>query len=125
MSAWNGKLYLITRADLPPGQQAVQAAHALAEFGIRYPGTFSRWHAESNTLVMLTVEDKDKLVKLWSKANMLAERAARRDFFVFPVGAMFQEPDRNNEPTAIAFAPSGEFERLCRNLPLALQAPVA
>jgi len=31
------KLYLITREDLPPGQQAVQAAHALREFGEHHP----------------------------------------------------------------------------------------
>ncbi len=32
----NAKLYLITRADLSPGQQAVQAAHALQEFNMHY-----------------------------------------------------------------------------------------
>lgn len=32
----NAKLYLITRKDLSPGQQAVQAAHALQEFNMQF-----------------------------------------------------------------------------------------
>jgi len=31
------KLYLVTRADLSPGQQAVQAAHALREWVEGFP----------------------------------------------------------------------------------------
>lgn len=32
----NAKLYLVTRRDLSPAQQAVQAAHALQEFNMEF-----------------------------------------------------------------------------------------
>lgn len=105
------KLYLITREDLPPGQQAVQAAHALRQFVAEHPETDRQWFSGSNTLAILTVKDQSTLEGLFKKA------INRR----IPV-AKFQEPDRSDELTAIALGPEGR--RLTRNLPLALQGRV-
>ncbi len=102
------KLFLITRRDLDPGQQAVQAAHALQEFNIQHPDLARDWHGKSNILAFLSVEDERALGVLLRKA---------RDRIV-PVSA-FREPDRQNELTALALGYDGR--RLVRNLPLALQ----
>lgn len=102
------KLYLVTREDLPPGQQAVQAAHALRQFVSDHPETDQAWFQESNTLAILTVRDQQTLGKLLKKA---LDRS-------IPV-ARFLEPDRGSELTAIALGPQGK--KLTRGLPLALQ----
>jgi peptidyl-tRNA hydrolase len=102
------KLYLIVRGDLPPGQQAVQAAHALRQFVYEHPETDRVWFEQSNTLALLASSNEAHL-------GVIAEEAHRRRI---PV-ACFREPDRNNELTAIAIGPQGK--NLTRNLPLALQ----
>lgn len=104
------KLYLVVREDLPPGQQAVQVAHALHLFGTLHPEIDRAWHEESNTLALLGLPNEVALGVIVEKALQLG----------IPV-ACFREPDRNNELTAIALGPQGK--RLTRNLPLALQWP--
>jgi hypothetical protein len=101
------KLYLVTRRDLDPGQQAVQAAHALTEFMLHHPEVAKDWYGRSNTLAFLSVADERALGVLLRKA---------RDRFT-PVSA-FREPDRQDELTALAIGPEGK--RLVRDLPLAL-----
>jgi len=104
------KLYLIVREDLPPGQQAVQAAHALRLFVALHPEIDRAWYEESNTLALLGLPNEVALGVIVEKAQRLG----------VPV-ACFREPDRNNELTAIALGPRGN--NLTRNLPLALQWP--
>lgn len=101
------KLHLVTRSDLSPGQQAVQAAHALREFVREHPEEDLRWYKGSNTLALLAVEDEDSLQELLSRAQL------RR----IPCSG-FWEPDRDDELTAIAIGPEGKG--LCRRLRLAL-----
>lgn len=101
------KLYLVVRSDLPPGQQAVQAAHALQEFNHAFHPQAMKWHATSNHLALLAVPDEGALAHLLRKAH--GQRVAA-------VG--FREPDRGDELTAIAIAPEGK--QLTRRLPLAL-----
>ncbi len=103
------KLHLVTRQDLSPGQQAVQAAHALREFVREHPEVDQEWYQKSNTLAFLAVADEDELARLLSVAK----------FRCIPV-AGFREPDRNDELTAIAIGPQGKG--LCRRLPLALSS---
>lgn len=99
------KVYLVVRADLSPGQQAVQAAHALQEFNMHFPEEAARWHRTSNTLAILGVSDEKTLEELFMKA-------VRRGFSSAP----FHEPDRGGEMTAVAFGP--DAKSLCRNLNL-------
>lgn len=101
------KLFLVTRADLPAGQQAVQAAHAMREFAEHHPEHDRAWYRESNTLAFLAVPNERAL-------GVLLKKARRRDI---PVAA-FHEPDRNNEMTAIALDHAGRG--LVSDLPLAL-----
>jgi Peptidyl-tRNA hydrolase PTH2 len=102
------KLYLVTRADLEDGQQAVQAAHSLREFVALHPEIDQAWYKQSNTLAFLVVADEPAL-------GVLLQKAANRNIPVAP----FHEPDRNNEMTAIALGPAAR--NLCSGLPLALQ----
>ena len=101
------KLYLVTRADLPAGQQAVQACHAMRRFAEEHPTVERAWFSGSETLALLAVKDEAGLVRV-------VERAQDRGLRV----ASFREPDRGGELTAIALEPGAR--RLVRSLPLAL-----
>lgn len=103
------KLHLVTREDLPPGQQAVQAAHAMREFVREHPLEDRIWYEKSNTLALLAVKDEKALHALLSAA---------RDRRISC--SAFREPDREDELTAVAIGPQGKG--LCRRLPLALSA---
>lgn len=102
------KLYIVTRDDLPPAQQAVQAAHALTEYIVQHREGASSWYSTSNTLALLSVPTEDSLKLLITKA--------RRKGFVL---SEFREPDRPHELTAVAFEPKAKS--LLRNLQLALR----
>ena len=106
------KLYLVTRQDLSPGQQAVQAAHAMREFSARHPEIDRHWYTTSNTLAFLATPNEEAL---WKLLNRAAERGL--------AAAPFHEPDRGNELTAVAFGP--ECGRLLSHLPLALRCTEA
>lgn len=100
---------MVTRADLPPGAQAVQAMHAAIDFAITYPALTAAWHSASNTLVILVVPDELALGWLEQDARAAGLRVAP-----------FHEPDLDGALTAVAFEPAAG--RLLRHLPLALLA---
>jgi len=102
------KLYVVVRANLPPGVQAVQGLHAFREFGALHPDADKHWFETSNHLALLEVPDEPSLVKL-------VDRAAREQVRF----ALFREPDRGMEATAVALEPKAQ--RLCRGLRLALR----
>ena len=96
------RCYVITRADLPVPQQAVQAAHAAQTFAGRHPGDYAQ-----TTLVVLTVPDEPAL------------RALRARFEATPARlTAFHEPDRGGELTAFCAA-GASARRLCARLPMA------
>jgi peptidyl-tRNA hydrolase len=101
------KLYLVTRSDLSPGQQAVQAAHALREFADKYPEEDRQWYEKSNYLVLLSVPEQGALEGLLGEAEDKGIPAAP-----------FREPDMGEALTAVAIGPSGK--KICRKLQLAL-----
>lgn len=94
----------MVRADLSPGAQACQAAHALREFAARYPALEAAWFEDSNTLVILTSDD---LEGLEARATAAGEPCVR-----------FVEPDwcPDGELTALALGPSAR--RILSSLPL-------
>lgn len=102
------KVFLVTRADLPPGQQAVQAAHALQELNVQHGELVRGWYARSNTLAFLAAKDEEALKRLHVEAQAKGL-----------VSVQFCEPDRNKEVTALALGP--EAARMVRRLPLALK----
>ena len=98
------KAYVIVRSDLPKIQQGVQAAHAIAELayaaGKGDCGVYKQWVEQDKTLILL-------------KARDVGDLNAQRDR-VKSLGLtyhMFHEPDRNNEPTALAIYP-GTYAQL-------------
>jgi DNA-binding transcriptional LysR family regulator len=103
------RLHLVVRRDLPPGDQAVQAAHALRQFTAEHPDIDRQWFEQSNTLALLAAPDERTLARMLDRAFDLGIRAAA-----------FREPDLGGSLTAIAIEPAGA--RLCRGLPLALRA---
>lgn len=99
------RCYVITRADLPLAQQAVQAAHAAQTFAGQHPGDYAR-----TTLVILTVPHESAL-------RLLHERLGRTPARL----AHFHEPDRGGELTAFCAAGSS-VRKLCAKLPMAFTA---
>lgn len=95
----SNRLYVLTRADLSKGQQAVQAGHAVAEWVLRNP---QAWQNEF--LIYLKVPSEDHLhewsIKLQEKGHPYI---------------VFREPDLENQVTALATVSDGKF---FSNLPL-------
>lgn len=87
------KLRLLTRADLPPGAQASQLVHAVAQFFYEHPEQARRWYEESNTVVLLAAEDESALEAIIKKLP-----AARI--------TQVREPDLHDQLTALAFDPN-------------------
>ncbi len=101
------KLVTVTRTDIPEGYQAVQSTHAAIDFVFEHPTRAGPWHKNSNTLVMLTVEDTKGLIRLMKKCDYLS--------IVYTV---FREPDIGNQITAICIEPHPEVQKMTAKLPL-------
>jgi peptidyl-tRNA hydrolase len=101
------RLYIISRRDLPIGLSAAQSAHAAFEFSRRFPAITGRWMAESNFIVLVTVEDEAALHALFATALGLGLKAD-----------MNYEPDLDDEATALVLQPGPQARRLCSHLPL-------
>lgn len=108
------KLYILVRTDLPKNYQAVQAGHAVAEFckdearRFRWTGRDVEslpWRWENGTLIYLRGGNIDDI-------NMWNQRLAERGIEF----SLFQEPDINNEVTAIAVLSTPEVDKLFSNL---------
>lgn len=103
------KLYIVTRADIPPGLMLAQSVHAGRAFVDRHPTLDREWFASSNNLACLEVPDEAAL-------TALVKQAVCRDV---PY-AVFREPDMGGEITSVAFG--AKAKRIVSNLPLALRA---
>jgi len=101
------RLYLVTRADLPIGLQAAQAAHAAFQFSHDHPDLMRPWFRESQYLIVVTVPDEISLIRVASIAN--AEGLAI---------CTWHEPDLDGATTAVAIQPGAMARRICANLPL-------
>lgn len=103
------RLYIVTRADLPPGAQIAQSCHALRAFVEAHSELDRAWHAAGGNLVCLSVPAKGELIDLLTEAN-----------FDGLAVAAFHEEDFGGELTAIAL--EARAKRMLRPLPLALVA---
>jgi hypothetical protein len=97
---------VVTRRDLTPGQQAVQATHAAIDFVFFYPELAKKWH-DSNYLIEVTVNDLQELTNLIELLELSELKYAA-----------FTEPDLNDELTALCIEPSNLTQKLISNLPL-------
>lgn len=100
----------MTRKDIHPGYQAVQAAHSIPSFAIQHNEIFTEWYHKSNYLIVLSTDNEDSLKKLISKAQ---DRGLKY--------SVFTEPDIDNQITSIALEPHEETYKLVSNIPLALK----
>lgn len=98
----------MTRADLPPGVQAVQSAHAALAFAVRYPDITAAWEP-GGYLILLAARDELRL-------DRLLAAALRTGHSAMP----FYEPDLDDALTAVAVY---DAAKLCVRYPLALQSP--
>lgn len=108
--ASNDKFYVVVRSNMPAGVQAVQSAHALLDFSVKYPDIVKNWNTVSNYLCMLSVDNEDQLYDLYVQAVEQGIRVVR-----------FYEPDMGDELTAIALEPGCASKQLCSKLKLALR----
>lgn len=104
------KLYLITRRDISPGYQGVQACHAMRQFTADHPERDIEWFKNSNYLAFLSVQNEVELMRLLVAASDHGVRASA-----------FREPDVGGAITAIALEPHPKTIELCKNLQLALR----
>lgn len=101
---------MITRQDLAPGYQGVQAQHGLTEFIFQHPDIAQAWYKQSNYLGFLSVTNEAEL-------KLLIEKAAEQGI----IFSVFKEPDIDNEITAIALEPGTKSKKLCSRLQLGLK----
>lgn len=106
VQADDARLYIAVRADLPPGLQAAQAAHAAFQFFHEHPVIAGRWFVTSNYLIIVAVPDELALIDLAARAGVIS---------------VVREPDVGDQITALALAPTDATRRLCSSLPLALR----
>lgn len=93
----------MVREDLAVGQQAAQIVHAVIEYCDTFD--FQDWKQRSNHVVVLSIQNEDKLVALQQQAK---ERG------IAVVG--FREPDWNSELTALVLEPGQPSRKLCATL---------
>lgn len=104
------KLYLVTRADIPAGYQAVQSCHALRQFVAEHPQRDQEWFTTSNYLALLVVKNEIELMRLIIAANDHGVK-----------WSAFREPDVDGKITAIALEPHHKSTEMCKSLKLALK----
>lgn len=113
------KLYVVVRGDLPAADQAVQAAHAVADFAGEHPREFKDWNTGNNTLILLEARDR---VHLRSLAVQAEDGGFKHTKFVEPDFKYVRNSKMEaNTLTAVAFAPDWTVQHvILADLPLAL-----
>lgn len=104
------KLTAISRRDLTPGQQAVQASHAAIDFCFKNQEISRNWHINSNYLIFLSVKDEDEL-------RLLSQKLRDKEILF----TEFYEPDLDNQLTAIAIEPHPVLKKYVSGFPLMLK----
>ena len=102
-------MYVVVRADICGGYQVAQSCHAAIQYVMDHPEQSRIWHETSDYIVVLNIENEEKLKELMQKA------IEKKINF-----SSYKEPDLENQYTAVAFEPSKKSKSLCRGLKLAL-----
>lgn len=98
---------MVTHAELSPGYQIAQIAHAVADFALYAPEEFKQWHHHSQHIVALETDNPQAL-------NVL------HDGIPSHLKALpFKEPDLDYALTSLAFIPHEKNRRFLANLRLA------
>lgn len=115
------KLYVVVRGDLPAADQAVQAAHAVADFATDHSKEFRAWNTGNNTLILLEARDEKHLRSLAVQAE---DGGFKHTRFVEPDYKYVRDSEMMpNTLTAVAFAPDWTVQNvILADLPLALPA---
>jgi peptidyl-tRNA hydrolase len=100
------KLYLIVRADLPPGLQAAQLVHAATVLCLEQTAAAMAWHRGVQNVVCLAAPNESELAQHARETAATGRQVAT-----------FHEPDLDGQLTAIAVLGEGLFP----GLPLALR----
>lgn len=106
------RLYVVVRADLPPGLQMAQAVHAAVRFALQYHDDVEDWERGANNVVVLAARDEAHLEELTTRAIHADARVET-----------FREPDLGNQRTAVAF--DEQSRPILSSLPKALRLPKA
>lgn len=94
--------------ELSAGYQVAQVAHVTADWIKANPELSDKWHATSNSIIVVETETSEALSHLLENAKLKG------------IGVtVFREPDLGDEITAIAFAPGNATRKLLANFPLA------
>lgn len=101
----NKIMYVLVRTDLPVSSSAVQAGHAVAQYAIDFPKTYKSWN--NNILIYLGVNSLYAL-NIWIRK--LNGRGISH--------SIFNEPDINDEATAIACVVDDDLRYVFKNLKL-------
>ncbi len=105
----NWKLRVVVDESLPAGAVCAQALHAAIEFVLDHRELTSEWYELSNSVVILTAS-ADQLQKL-------QDRCKTRELQY----SLFEEPDLDDQLTAICVEPTREGKRVTSNYRLALR----
>jgi len=103
-------LVIITRNDIPPGYQLVQATHSIADFAYEHPKLFNDWKSDSNSIVTLQIPNEAELDNL---ITLLYNNDAHL--------SIFREPDIGNQITSICVYGTSNIRKKLASLPLSLK----
>lgn len=106
-------LYVIVRADLPPGLLLAQAVHVARKFTRRYAEISV---SEDENVVVLAVPSESELDNLLQWLSWETPHVPREEF---------HEPDLDGSLTAISIVRTPEVKKRLASLPLALSLPAA
>lgn len=88
----------------------VQSQHSIADFAAEFPEQFRSWKKESNSIVSLSVNSEESLLKLYDK---LSKKSS---------AILFREPDIDDQATSFCILGTPEIRKKLSYLPLSLKS---
>lgn len=91
------------------GYQLPQAIHSVVSFCYSHKEIAERWHKESDYLVVLNIDNEEKLIELMRKAEELNIKFEA-----------YREEDIDMQYTSVTFEPGLKTKKLLQDLKLAM-----